>query len=174
MKLFSIGHSTRTLDEFVRLLKANNVDLVADVRSAPGSRRSPQFAKVALADELPRTGIGYFHLPELGGFRKTKSDSVNTGWRNPSFRGYADYMQTDAFELGLEHLLSLARQHALAIMCSEAVPWRCHRSLIADALTARGIEVLEIIGPEQPRLHSMTPFARIRSGRVDYPPASTA
>ena len=173
MTLFTIGHSTRTLDEFVRLLKANNVDLVADVRSAPGSRRSPQFAKAALAVELPLKGIGYVHLPELGGLRKAKSDSINTGWRNSSFRGYADYMQTDVFEAGLEHLVSLAREHALAIMCAEAVPWRCHRSLIADALTARGFEVLEIIGQGQPRLHSMTPFARIRADRVDYPPANT-
>lgn len=173
VKLFTIGHSTRTLDEFVQLLKENDVDLVADVRAAPGSRRLPHFAKAALAVELPLVGIGYVHLPELGGFRKAKSDSVNIGWRNPSFRGYADYMQTDAFEVGLEHLVSLARQHALAIMCSEAVPWRCHRSLIADALTARRIEVREIIGPEQPRLHSMTPFARIRADRVDYPPANS-
>jgi uncharacterized protein (DUF488 family) len=111
-------------------------------------------------------------LPELGGLRKAKSDSVNTGWRNPSFRGYADYMQTDAFGAGLEHLVSLARERVLAIMCAEAVPWRCHRSLIADALTARGFEVLEIIGPGQPRLHSMTPFARIRADRLDYPPAN--
>jgi uncharacterized protein (DUF488 family) len=136
--LFTIGHSTRTLDEFVRLLQANNVDLVADVRTAPGSRRLPHFAKAALADELPLQGIEYVHLPELGGLRGAKSDSINTGWRNLSFRGYADYMQTDAFAAALNHLLALAGGHALAIMCAEAVPWRCHRSLIADALTARG------------------------------------
>jgi len=140
MTLFTIGHSTRALDEFVQLLQANNVDLVADVRTAPGSRRMPHFASAALADELPLRGIEYVHLPELGGLRKPKSDSINMGWRNVSFRGYADYMQTDTFAVGLDHLLALAARHALAIMCAEAVPWRCHRSLIADALTARGVE----------------------------------
>lgn len=173
MTLFTIGHSTRTLDDFVRLLKANNVDLVADVRSVPGSRRFPHFAKAALAAALPLSGIGYVHVPDLGGLRKPASDSINTGWRNLSFRGYADYMQTDAFERGLEDLLALAARYTVAIMCAEAVPWRCHRSLIADALTARGVEVLEIIGPGHPRLHSMTPFARVRADRVDYPPAGT-
>ena len=171
MTLFTIGHSTRALDEFVQLLQANNVDLVADVRTAPGSRRMPHFARAALADELPLRGIEYVHLPELGGLRKPKSDSINTGWRNASFRGYADYMQTDAFAAGLDHLLALAAGHALAIMCAEAVPWRCHRSLIADALTARGVETWEIIGRGQPRLHLMTPFARVKEDRVYYPPA---
>ena len=172
MTLFTIGHSTRPLDEFVGLLQANNVALVADVRTAPGSRRLPHFAKAALAAELPLIGIEYVHLPELGGLRKAKSDSINTGWRNVSFRGYADYMQTDAFEAGLEKLLALAARHTLAIMCAEAVPWRCHRSLIADALTSRGVEVLEIIGRGQSRLHSMTPFARVRAGQIYYPPAN--
>jgi len=171
MTLLTIGHSTRALDEFVQLLQANNVDLVADVRTAPGSRRMPHFARAALADELPLRGIEYVHLPELGGLRKPKSDSINTGWRNVSFRGYADYMQTDAFTVGLDHLLALAAGHALAIMCAEAVPWRCHRSLIADALTARGFETWEIIGRGQPRLHLMTPFARVKGNRVYYPPA---
>jgi uncharacterized protein (DUF488 family) len=171
MTLFTIGHSTRGLDEFVQLLQANNVDLVADVRTAPGSRRMPHFARAALADELPLRGIEYVHLPELGGLRKPKSDSINTGWRNVSFRGYADYMQTDAFAAGLDRLLALAAGHTLAIMCAEAVPWRCHRSLIADALTARGVETWEIIGRGQPRLHLMTPFARVKGDRVYYPPA---
>ena len=169
--LLTIGHSTRTLDEFVGLLQANNVDLVADVRTAPRSRRSPQFAKASLADELPPLGIGYVHLPELGGLRKAERASTNTGWRNASFRGFADYMQTAAFEAGLEQLLALAVQHTAAIMCAEALPWRCHRSLIADVLTARGVEILEIIGRGQPRLHSTTPFARVRAGRIYYPPA---
>jgi uncharacterized protein (DUF488 family) len=172
--LFTIGHSTRTLDEFVELLHANKVDLVADVRTAPGSRRLPHFAKAALAAALELTGIAYVHLPELGGLRKVKGASINTGWRNAGFRGYADYMQTNAFEAGLAHLMALAEQHSLAIMCAEAVPWRCHRSLIADALTARGVEVLEIIGRQQPRLHSMTPFARVKARQVYYPAASSA
>lgn len=171
MTLFTIGHSTRGLDEFVQLLQANNVDLVADVRTAPGSRRMPHFARAALAHELPLRGIEYVHLPELGGLRKAKADSINTGWRNASFRGYADYMQTDAFAAGLKHLLALAVGHNLAIMCAEAVPWRCHRSLIADALTARGVETWEIIGRGPPRLHLMTPFARVEGDRVFYPPA---
>jgi uncharacterized protein (DUF488 family) len=171
--LFTVGHSTRALDEFVQLLRANHVDLLADVRTAPGSRRLPHFAKAALAAELPPIGIEYVHLPELGGLRKAKGDSINTGWRNVSFRGYADYMQTDAFDTGLEQLMALAERHTLAIMCAEAVPWRCHRSLIADALTARGVEVLEIIGRGQPRLHSMTPFGQVRAGRVYYPPPDT-
>ena len=173
MTLFTVGHSTRALNEFVQLLQANHVDLLADVRTAPGSRRLPHFAKAALAAELPPIGIEYVHLPELGGLRKAKGDSINAGWRNVSFRGYADYMQTDAFDAGLEQLMALAERHTLAIMCAEAVPWRCHRSLIADALTARGVEVLEIIGRGQPRLHSMTPFGRVRAGRVYYPPADT-
>jgi uncharacterized protein (DUF488 family) len=172
--LFTIGHSTRTFDEFVELLQANKVDLVADVRTAPGSRRSPHFAKAALAAELPLRGIAYIHLPELGGLRKAKDDSINIGWRNASFRGFADYMQTDAFETGLDHLMTIAEQHALAIMCAEAVPWRCHRSLIADALTARRVEVWELIGRGQPRLHSLTPFARVKAGRVYYPAADSA
>jgi uncharacterized protein (DUF488 family) len=174
VKLFTIGHSTRTFDEFVELLQSNKVDLVADVRTAPGSRRFPHFAKPALAAELPLRGIAYVHLPELGGLRKAEGDSINTGWRNASFRGFADYMQTDAFETGLDHLMTIAEQHALAIMCAEAVPWRCHRSLIADALTARRVEVLEIIGRGRPRLHTMTPFARVKAGRVYYPPANSA
>jgi uncharacterized protein (DUF488 family) len=171
--LFTIGHSTRALDEFVRLLQANDVDLVADVRTAPGSRRMPHFARAVLADELPLRGIEYVHLPELGGLRKAKRDSINTGWRNASFRGYADYMQTGAFAAGLNHLLALAAGRAVAIMCAEAVPWRCHRSLIADALTARGVESWEVIGPGQPRLHLMTPFARVSADRVYYPTGDT-
>src|SRR2546428_9432207 len=130
MTLFTIGHSTRALDEFVQLLQANNVDLVADVRTAPGSRRMPHFARAELADELPLRCIEYDHLPELGGLRKAKSDSINTRRRNASFRGYADYMQTDAFAARLDHLIALAAAHALTIMYSHAAPPACHRSLI--------------------------------------------
>jgi uncharacterized protein (DUF488 family) len=171
VRLYTVGHSTRALDEFVRLLHANKVNLVADVRTVPGSRWVPHFAKAALAAELPLVGIEYVHLPELGGLRKANGDSINTGWHNVRFRGFADYMQTDAFEAGLEQLMALAKRHTAAIMCAEAVPWRCHRSLIADALTAQGVEVLEIIGRGQPRLHTMTPFACVRESRVFYPPA---
>jgi uncharacterized protein (DUF488 family) len=169
MTIYTIGHSTRTLEELVQLLTKNGVDLLVDVRTAPGSRRLPHFARAALAAALPLRGIGYLHLPELGGLRKARPDSVNTGWRNLSFRGYADYMATDEFAAGIDHLLQLAAGHRVAIMCAEAVPWRCHRSLIADALTAGGLEVLEIIGPGPPRPHRMTPFAVVDHGRIEYP-----
>jgi len=151
------------------LLKANGIDLLVDVRTAPGSRRLPHFARAALATALPTQGIGYVHIPELGGLRRARSESANTGWRNLSFRGYADYMATDAFTSSIDHLLELADGHTAAIMCAEAVPWRCHRSLIADALLARGVEVLDIIGPGAPRPHRMTPFAIVNEGRIQYP-----
>jgi len=167
--VYTIGHSTRTLQELVQLLTTNGIDLVADVRRAPGSRRLSQFARAALAAELPTRDIGYMHLPELGGFRKARSDSVNTGWRNLSFRGYADYMASQAFAAGIDRLLELADAHTVAIMCAEAVPWRCHRSLIADALLARGVEVLDIISSTAPRPHRMTPFAIVGEDRIEYP-----
>lgn len=173
MTVFTIGHSTRSLDELVELLKANDIELVVDVRTAPGSRRVPHFAKASLCAQLPLRGIEYIHLPELGGLRKATPDSCNAGWRNASFRAYADYMQTEDFQAGLSRLMAMAVSHALAIMCAEAVPWRCHRSLIADALTARGVEVREIIGPRPPRLHAMTPFARVNGDRVYYPAPDT-
>jgi uncharacterized protein (DUF488 family) len=169
LTIYTVGHSTRPLEELAQLLKANGVDLLVDVRTAPGSRRLPHFARAALAMELPSRGIGYMHLPELGGLRKPRPDSANTGWRNLSFRGYADYMATEPFTAGIDHLLALADGRRAAIMCAEAVPWRCHRSLIADALVARGVEVLDIIGPQAPRPHRMTPFAIVNRGRIEYP-----
>jgi uncharacterized protein (DUF488 family) len=143
------------------------------VRTVPASRRVPHFAKAALARSLPARGIDYLHAPELGGLRKPKADSINLGWRNVSFRGYADYMQTDEFWAAIDRLQDLARSHRLAIMCAEAVPWRCHRSLIADALTVRGVEVRHITGRGEPARHSMTPFARVEDGRITYPPTDT-
>lgn len=143
---------------------------LVDVRTVPGSRRFPHFARATLAADLPPRGIEYVHLPELGGLRRPRQDSANNGWRNLSFRGYADYMASDAFGAGIGRLMELAEDHILAIMCAEAVPWRCHRSMIADALLARGVEVLDIIGPAAPRPHRMTPFAVVREGRIDYPP----
>lgn len=169
LKIYTVGHSTRSLEELVKLLQANGIDRLVDVRTAPGSRRLPHFARAALTAELPSHGIEYVHLGELGGLRKPRPDSANTGWRNPSFRGYADYMATAPFASGIEQLLELADGHTAAIMCAEAVPWRCHRSLIADALLARGVEVLEIIGPQAPRPHRMTPFAIVKDGRIEYP-----
>lgn len=172
-RIFTIGHSTRTLDQLVELLQANQVDLVADVRTVPASRRMPHFAKASLERELPLRGIRYVHVPDLGGLRKPRPDSVNAAWRNGSFRGYADHMQSPEFERGIEELQALAAAHTVAIMCAEAVPWRCHRSLVADALTVRGVEVLHVTGASRPSPHSLTPFARVENGRITYPGPDT-
>jgi uncharacterized protein (DUF488 family) len=145
------------------------VELLVDVRSAPGSRRMPHFAKAALELSLPAARIAYRHMPELGGLRKPKDDSINQGWRNVSFRGYADYIQTADFGRALNELIALAASRQVAIMCAEAVPWRCHRSLIADALTVRGIEVRHITGMGQPSMHHLTAFARVDGDRITYP-----
>lgn len=168
--IFTIGHSTRSLEEFIALLRENGVTLVADVRTVPRSRHNPQFNRDTLPDALAAAGIGYRHLESLGGLRHTTAASINTGWRNTSFRGYADYMQTDGFLAGLNELLELARKDTVAIMCAEAVPWRCHRSLIGDALLVRGIPVEDIMGPEHLQLHHITPFARVDGLRITYPP----
>jgi uncharacterized protein (DUF488 family) len=144
--------------------------LLVDVRTVPASRRMPHFAKAALERSLPEHGIQYLHMPELGGLRKPLRDSVNTAWRNAGFRGYADYMQTDDFWHAIERLEGLASGARVAVMCAEAVPWRCHRSLIADALLVRGVEVRHITGTGEPALHSLTPFASVVNGRITYPP----
>lgn len=171
--VYSIGHSTRSLEELVALLHEYGVGVLADIRTAPGSRRLPQFGRASLASELPRRGLAYVHLPELGGFRKPRPDSRNTAWRNASFRGYADYMETPEFEAGLERLIGLrggaGSGGALAMMCAEAVPWRCHRSLVADALFARGLVVQHILGPGDLRPHTLTPFARVDGTDTFYP-----
>ena len=167
--IFTIGHSTRSFDELLGLLREYEVQHLVDVRTVPRSRRNPQFNQETLAEELPRQGIGYTHLPELGGLRKPRSDSINTGWRNDSFRGYADYMGTPEFDAGLEKLVRLTEEAAVVIMCAEAVPWRCHRSLIGDALLVRGNEVVDIIGPGKSQPHRLTPFAQIDGTRIVYP-----
>ena len=143
------------------------------MRTVPASRRVPHFAKASLERALPAHGIAYAHMPELGGLRKPKADSRNLGWRNESFRGYADYMQTDDFWRGIDALEDLARDRRVAVMCAEAVPWRCHRSLISDALTIRGDEVRHITGEGAPAAHSLTAFARVEDGRITYPPPDT-
>jgi len=169
MRIWTIGHSTRTIDEFVSLLKQNQINLLADVRAWPSSKRYPQFNKDALAESLRGHGIRYEHFQELGGKRKTKPDSRNTAWRNASFRGYADYMETDQFQKGVERLLDVSRSGgSTAVMCAEAVWWRCHRSLIADYLKARGVEVLHILGPNKVAPHPYTPAARIVNGELSY------
>ena len=167
--VLTIGHSTRPLDEFIALLKAHAVTLVVDVRTIPRSRHNPQFNKDSLPDSLKKAGIGYVHMPDLGGLRHAKHNSVNAGWRNASFRGYADYMQTPEFEKQIEELIQLAKEHRIALMCAEAVPWRCHRSLIGDALTVRGIRTEDIMSLKQRRLHTLTPFAHVRGSTVTYP-----
>ena len=169
MTVLTIGHSTRPIDEFLELLRAHSVELLADIRSVPRSRRHPQFNTDALAAVLGTAGIEYLHLPGLGGLRKPLPDSPNGGWKNESFRGYADYMQTPQFRESLDRLLHLASEQGVAIMCAESVPWRCHRSLVADALTARGVEVEHIMSATKRQSHRVTPFARIDGEQVTYP-----
>lgn len=168
-EIFTIGHSTRGFDELVRSLEAWRIEILADVRTAPRSRRNPQFNTEALARDLPPRGIGYVRFAELGGWRKPAPDSQNTAWRNDAFRGFADYMQTPEFDTALRRLLELGRTNRLAFMCAESVPWRCHRSLIADALTSRGCLVRHIMSATKAEPHRMTPFARVEGDRVTYP-----
>jgi uncharacterized protein (DUF488 family) len=167
--VLTIGHSTHTWDDFRDLLRAHHVKRVVDVRSIPRSRHNPQFNRETLRTKLRSAGIGYVHLQKLGGLRHARRDSPNMGWRNTSFRGFADYMQTSKFEAGLERLIKLAGQKRSAIMCAESVPWRCHRSLIADALTVNGIRVDDIMSMKRSQVHSLTPFARVQGHRVTYP-----
>ena len=167
--IMTIGHSARTLAEFIRLLQVHGVSRVVDVRTVPRSRHNPQFNKDSLPRELKKAGIGYIHMPGLGGLRHAKRDSINVGWRNASFRGYADYMQTPEFKKALGELIRLADQDRLALMCAESVPWRCHRSLIADALLARGILTEDIMSPTSRTVHALTAFAKVRGGTITYP-----
>ncbi|HEY7334090.1 MAG TPA: DUF488 domain-containing protein [Bryobacteraceae bacterium] len=167
--ILTIGHSTHSIDEFLDLLKAHEVKQLADVRTIPKSRRNPQFNGADLAKTLRKRRIRYVHVPGLGGLRHPRKDSINTGWRNVSFRGYADYMQTQEFESGLKELMDLSGDRRTAIMCAEAVPWRCHRSLIADALLARGVPVEHIMSKSSRNPHAYTPFAKVEGRRVIYP-----
>ena len=167
--ILTIGHSTRTLEEFIRLLQAHAVSRVVDVRTVPRSRHNPQFNKDSLPGSLKKAGLGYVHMPGLGGLRHAQPDSLNVGWRNASFRGYADYMQMPEFEQSLEELIQLANQDRIALMCAEAVPWRCHRSLIADALLVHGIRTEHIVSPTRRQVHALTPFARVRGTTITYP-----
>jgi len=188
MRMWTIGHSTRQIDEFISLLEENEIKLLADVRAWPASKRYPQFNKDALTESLNAHGIRYEHFPDLGGKRKSKPDSRNTAWRNASFRGYADYMETEQFQEGIGGLLDLAGQGAAAsadaevkhdggeavtpcptaIMCAEAVWWRCHRSLISDYLKARGIEMMHILGANKTEAHPYTSAAQIVNGELSY------
>jgi uncharacterized protein (DUF488 family) len=168
-RIFTVGHSTHPIGEFVELLAAHGVEQVVDVRTIAKSRHNPQFGEDQLRQTLPQHGIRYQRLEALGGLRHTTKESVNGGWKNTSFRGYADYMQTDAFAAGIEDLRRLAGQASSAIMCAEAVPWRCHRSLVGDALLVRGIEVRDIMSAKSARAHTLTSFANVDGIRITYP-----
>ena len=167
--VLTIGHSTRTFEEFIGMLQAHGAACVVDVRSVPQSRHNPQFNKASLPASLKDAGMGYVHMPGLGGLRHVKRDTLNLGWRNASFRGYADYMQTPEFEQSLDKLVQLANQDRIVLMCAEAVPWRCHRSLIADALLVRGIRTEDIMSATRRQVHTLTPFAKVRDTAITYP-----
>ncbi len=167
--LWTVGHSTRTSEAFIELLAGFEVALLVDVRTVPRSRRNPQFNTDSLPVALDPAGIGYRHEPDLGGLRKARKDSPNTGWRNASFRGYADHMQTDHFVAAIDRRMALLVDRRVAVMCAEAVPWRCHRSLIGDAMIVRGVEVRHIMGPGKFTTHRLTPFARVDGLRIAYP-----
>jgi uncharacterized protein (DUF488 family) len=168
-EIYTIGHSIHPAEQFLALLLAHEVRQVADIRTVPKSRRHPQFNRDALDRYLHTHGIGYRHFPALGGLRKPRPDSINTGWRHPGFRGYADHMETAEFSEGLEALLAFADGGRTTVMCAEAVWWQCHRQLLADALVARGIGVRHILGAANPKPHHLSDFARLDNGRVSYP-----
>jgi uncharacterized protein (DUF488 family) len=167
--LWTIGHSTRPIEEFISLLRAHGIRLLVDVRRFPASRHNPQFNAESLAKTPQEDSLQYRHMPELGGRRKSRPDSVNLGWRSAGFRGYADYMQTDTFWGALEELMAYGTRAPTAIMCAEAVPWRCHRSLIADALVSRGWQVQHILSGAEAPPHQITPFAKIENDILTYP-----
>ena len=164
----TIGHSNRSIGTFVELLRANEIVRVLDVRTVPRSRHNPQFNREALAESLGALNIGYTHLPSLGGLRRARADSLNTGWNNRSFRGYADYMQSPEFARNVQRVAELATSEHCALMCAEAVPWRCHRSLIGDALLVRGVGVEDIIGPGKRKAHTLTTFAHVDGVQIIY------
>lgn len=169
-RIFSIGHSTRSIDELIGLLRAHGISTLADIRTIPRSRRNPQFEEATLAASLRSAGLEYVHIAALGGLRRPRPDSANSGWQNDSFRGYADYMGTPSFAAALEQLLELdTDQGPVAMMCAEAVPWRCHRSLVADALVVRGEHVEHIVGPGPTHVHRLNPMARVADGQITYP-----
>lgn len=169
VRVYTVGHSTRSLSDFVALLRRFGIERVVDIRSIPRSLHTPQYNRENLAAKLRATEISYVHLKKLGGRRHATKSSINLGWRNKSFRGYADYMQTRAFQEGMERLVSLAKTKTTAVMCAEAVPWRCHRSLVGDALLVRGAKVIDVLGLAKAKAHVLTPFAEVRGRAITYP-----
>jgi len=169
--VYTIGHSTHDKKKFVEMLKAHGIRLLIDVRTVPKSRKVPQYNSDVLEEYLRKNGILYVHMPQLGGLRHYTGDSLNTGWRNLSFRGFADYMQSSEFWNGIEDLMVYAKDSDAVIMCAEALPWRCHRSLIADALLSKGAKVVHILSATKLLEHKMTEFANVRNGRIFYPAA---
>lgn len=172
-RIFTIGHSNHKLSEFIEILKSYKLKLVVDVRTIPRSRQNPQFNSERFKRALKQHGVEYIHMSGLGGLRHAHADSINKGWRNASFRGYADYMQTEEFAKNLQRLISRSNRKRLVLMCAEAVPWRCHRALISDALKLRGIVTEDIFTKTTHRPHRMTPFAKVRGKKISYP-AETA
>lgn len=170
LSVLTVGHSNRTLEEFVQLLKAHGATLLVDVRKMPGSRHNPQYSRDTLAHALHQSSIGYVHLAGLGGLRRRRVNSPNTGWKNASFQGYADYMLTPEFENSLRELLERSKEERPVLMCAEAVPWRCHRSLIADALVVRGVSVEHILSTTRSQPHKLRPWAHLEGTRLTYPP----
>ena len=167
---FTLGHSTLPIERFMALLHAYRIERLVDIRSMPRSRHNPQFNDTALVSGLTAEHLDYVHMKALGGLRRAPKESPNTGWRNESFRGYADYMQSEEFQDALEALVDMSRKKRTAIMCAEAVPWRCHRSLVADALSVHGVPVVEILSESTYRMHKLTPFAQVEGTRIIYPP----
>jgi uncharacterized protein (DUF488 family) len=168
--IFTLGHSTLPIERFVALLRTYGINRLVDIRTVPRSRHNPQFNDTALADTLAMEHVEYVPMQSLGGLRHARKDSPNTGWRNASFRGYADYMQTEQFQAALNKLVEMSRRKRVAIMCAEAVPWRCHRSLVADALGTRAVPVIEILSETSYRAHKLTSFAQVEGERITYPP----
>ena len=172
--VFTLGHSTLAIEDFIAVLRAYAIERVVDIRTIAKSRHNPQFGEEELAASLHAANLEYERMRGLGGLRPREKDSPNGGWRNKSFQGYADYMQTDAFEVALVTLIATGREKRVAIMCAEGVPWRCHRSLVADAMSVRRVPVVEILGASSYRIHTLTPFARVEGVRITYPPEQAA
>jgi uncharacterized protein (DUF488 family) len=168
--VFTLGHSTLPIEHFISILRSYVIKRLVDIRTIPRSRHNPQFNETALSDSLRAAHFEYMHMPSLGGLRHTHKDSPNTGWHNQSFRGYADYMQTEEFQAAVAALVCMSGEARIVIMCAEAVPWRCHRSLVADALTVRSVPVIEILSETSYRRHKLTPFAHVEGTRITYPP----